>query len=158
MRAHGRCGLTSQSGPAEGALCGTRSVSTSGPHTAARALLGPSEGIEQSGGVDVDDAVIARVAGVLGDAVSTVDRTADDLTAALARLRRASVRVDVRRRCADPGEFASRRVTVTISSAAGSSSTSVTVSFGCAPTTEPSDETDPDTPSDPGPSQPAADG
>jgi hypothetical protein len=57
-----------------------------------------------------------------------------------------------------PGESASRRVTVTISSPAGTSSKSLTVSLACTPTTEPSDETDPDTPSDPDPSQPAADG
>ncbi|MCA2214327.1 Hsp70 family protein [Jidongwangia harbinensis] len=55
------------------------------------AMLGTPEGIEQLGGADFDDAVFGHVAGVLGSAMSGLDLEAEDVRAALARLRRECV-------------------------------------------------------------------
>jgi molecular chaperone DnaK len=54
-------------------------------------VLGTPEGIEQLGGADFDDAVFGHVTRVLGDAVTGLDLADEDVTAALARLRRECV-------------------------------------------------------------------
>jgi len=51
-------------------------------------LLGEPEGIEQLGGIDFDEAVFGHVVSTLGSHVTNLDPDDDEVTAALARLRR----------------------------------------------------------------------
>jgi molecular chaperone DnaK (HSP70) len=51
-------------------------------------VLGEPEGIEQLGGIDFDEAVFGYVVATLGAAAADLDPDDDDVTAALARLRR----------------------------------------------------------------------
>ncbi len=51
-------------------------------------LLGQPEGIEQLGGIDFDEAVFGHVIATLGDAAGRLDPDDEEVTAALARLRR----------------------------------------------------------------------
>jgi outer membrane protein assembly factor BamB/actin-like ATPase involved in cell morphogenesis len=51
-------------------------------------LLGRSEGIEQLGGIDFDEAVFAHVLATIGDSAQTLDPDDELVTTALARLRR----------------------------------------------------------------------
>ncbi|MCY1143538.1 Hsp70 family protein [Actinoplanes sp. Pm04-4] len=51
-------------------------------------LVGEPEGVEQLGGADFDEAVFAHVVGALGSAAQELDPDDDDVTEALARLRR----------------------------------------------------------------------
>jgi actin-like ATPase involved in cell morphogenesis len=51
-------------------------------------LLGQSEGIEQLGGVDFDEAVLGHVMSTLAEPLERLDPDDDDVTAALSRLRR----------------------------------------------------------------------
>jgi len=52
------------------------------------ALLGETEGIEQLGGIDFDEAIFEHVRTELGDALADLDPDDDDMKQALARLRR----------------------------------------------------------------------